>query len=296
MKILTKKRSLFLGVLVLLVALFATTYPSFAETELNLIPTMTSNTSPNGYVASASTQHLPWNPAWHAFDNNPATWWAANDTYEGWLAIELPTPTVVTKYGFFGIEDGTSLGDVVPPTIFNFEGYDEENVEWDVLSEHIKGDWPSWVGRGEYVEYEINNVKAYKKYRVRTTDTAFGYHYGHLAIDNLQLFSDDITSSINGRDASYSQGFEFSTPQIVKKVNFNLNNITDASLPISYTIEGKDETTGEWETINTDQTSIIFGSNVLNLNNTNAYKKYRLNLHFNSVSPVSLTISSVFGS
>lgn len=247
---------------------------------VSVVPVMTGNTS-NGAVASASTEHLPWNPAWHAFDNNPDTWWAANDTYVGYLAIELPSPEVVTDFTFVAGEEATELGDVVPPTIFNFEGFN--GTTWDVLGQYR----PAWDwGLGQFGKFHVNNTTAYKKYRINTTGTAAGYQYGHLAIDDFQLYIEPKAN--DPISYTFSQGFDYSTPEKVTQLKFNLSQV-DASyyLPTSSTVEGYNEESG-WENI--DYTgAIAFGANELILDNTTAYKKYRINLQFNQSSSVNLS-------
>lgn len=104
----------------------------------------------------------------------------------------------------------------------------------------------------------------------------------------------DIYTQITGSNITYIQGFDFATPKTVTKIKFNLNNIENAILPTSYSIEGYNDITSQWESISSNGT-VAFGSNELTLNNTKSYNKYRLNLNFNSSSAVSLTISAVYG-
>lgn len=55
-------------------------------------PTMSSNTSPSGYLASASTTYsASLNPAWQGFDNNASTFWSCADNSSGYTAYNTNT-------------------------------------------------------------------------------------------------------------------------------------------------------------------------------------------------------------
>lgn len=259
----------------------------------NIVPAMTSDTTPTG-IASASG-HNPYTYPWYAFDGTSNLWWVANSKSVGWLQYEFPTPKIVTCYSFISGEN--EYGDVVPPVIYNFEA-SNDGTNWTVLDSRNLLDF--WPGQPDFtrVTFEINNQQAYKIYRLRTTATPVPYNYTKMNIVELEMYEtlpaiDDLTPDISAKDASYVQGFEFPEAKSVQKINFDLNNITGAVLPVSCTVEGYNEATGQWNSVYNG--AVVLGSNELTLSNSQLYKKYKLSLQFNQGSAVSISDFKVYG-
>lgn len=91
---------------------------AYFESVLNVkVPTMTSNTTPYG-EASADSSYSG-RPAWHAFDNNATTFWAANnDAASHYIAYRFINPICVKRMDMqsnrvltmrvFGSNDGSN--------------------------------------------------------------------------------------------------------------------------------------------------------------------------------------------
>jgi hypothetical protein len=132
----------------------------------NIIPAMTSNTSPSG-VASASSE-LSSNgytyPAWKAFDKvdaptggGGASVWASNGS-TGWLAYDFGTPKVIKKYTL--LPNGNPLGQA--PKTWTFEG-SNDGVNWTILDTQVNiTNWQASTRKS----FIIRNSTAYSKYRI----------------------------------------------------------------------------------------------------------------------------------
>jgi|SRR5579875_1513824 len=128
----------------------------------NIIPAMTSNTSPSG-VASASSIFSSSNDAFHAFNRIAEIdgWQTAvvSDINGQWLAYEFPTPKVIRKYT---IKMGTNNLGSKTPKQWVFEAFDGTN--WIVL--HNGYSSTQWVASEKRGFTFLNNT-AYTKYRIR---------------------------------------------------------------------------------------------------------------------------------
>jgi hypothetical protein len=130
----------------------------------NIIPTMTSNTSPSG-VASASGYFNDNLAPWKAFDNlnNNQGWGTPSGVTTGWLSYELISPKIVSCYHLQAVS--SSAGDIAgTPKSWTFEGWDGN--QWIILDEKLNEiGWTS----GELRKYEFINKKTYLKYRINVT-------------------------------------------------------------------------------------------------------------------------------
>lgn len=288
MKTLLENLNIRLAFLLLTVVTLFTSYPTTAEAaySANLVPVMTSNTSPSGTVLYDTER--PLDPAWHAFDNNSSTSWATADGGSHYVGYEFPTAKVVTKYRFSTMEGD---GDVYYSAIYDisFEGFNEQTGVWDELDYRILGHLP--FDFAKTFTFEISNQKAYKQYRIWATNTMpdpfliFDFEMYETLPDILPISSSAST---------HTQDFAFLTAKKVNKIQFNLSNPGSAYVPTTCKVEGYNETSGQWENISYNGT-IAFGSNEFILNNTKSYKKYRLNLSFNQASTVNLTGLTAYG-
>jgi hypothetical protein len=87
----------------------ATAWNTFINRTINVkeVPTMTSNTTPEG-VASASSIHSSGYDAFKAFDKNTSTYWVAGGTVPQWIQYQFVSPVfvhtvVITGYSSAGI-------------------------------------------------------------------------------------------------------------------------------------------------------------------------------------------------
>ncbi len=86
----------------------ATAWNTFINSTINVkeVPTMTSNTTPEG-VASASSIYSSSYDAFRAFDKDASTYWAAGGNTPQWIQYQFVSPVfvhtvVITGYGSFG--------------------------------------------------------------------------------------------------------------------------------------------------------------------------------------------------
>jgi hypothetical protein len=174
------KRLSFVIVALLIVVLSNKTSVS-AETQYseNVIPKMTSNTSPSG-VASASSKFNDNVLAWRAFDHDVKPYgWAVNFTGKDWLEYEFAEARCIEKYTLQIREPYSSLKEA--PQNWTFEAWDSENSTWVVLDKQTGiANWSAGVKK----EFTFINTKSYKKYRIYITKN--GGEQG-LAIGEMEM-------------------------------------------------------------------------------------------------------------
>ncbi|MNV36219.1 hypothetical protein D3C71_1276880 [compost metagenome] len=147
----------------------------------NIIPTMTSNNTPNG-VASASSEYGGTNNyyAWKAFDKDNtglSKWLSVNGTTTGWLSFTHFSPKKITCYTL-----GKGAGNAgSEPNSWTFEGSNDGNV-WTVLDTQIGQ--INWID-SEKRRYLINNKTEYLKYRINVTKNNGGTY---VQIGELEMF------------------------------------------------------------------------------------------------------------
>lgn len=131
----------------------------------NIIPTMTSNTSPSG-VASASSETSSSYQAWKAFNKTNASstdcW--ASDNPDAWLQYKFDSKKVITAYAVTS-RNYTTRSDL---KTWTFEG-SNDGQDWHVLDRQINV--PAWasnekrkyvfVNKTEYLYYRINVKESY---------------------------------------------------------------------------------------------------------------------------------------
>ena len=150
----------------------------------NLIPMMTSNTSPEGVAFSSPTVSSYFN-AYNAFDgvksavnyNNIEGW--ESETNTGYLGYEFSSPVQINKYTLnaYNVEKG----DVRMPKDWTFEAWN--GYEWIVLDERTNE--TNW-GLGETRDYTFENIQEYNKYRINVTANN-GHTY--LAICEMEMMT-----------------------------------------------------------------------------------------------------------
>lgn len=214
-----------------------------AETQYtdNVIPVMTSNTSPSG-EASASNNDT----AWHAFDhidtNNESVWFSSADN-NGWLAYEFSTPKCITKYTI------VTRGLDVPsanraPRTWTFEGWDEGSSKWITLDK--QSDVTSWT-LGVKKEFTFLNNNLYKKYRINVTATLHSAY--HLAIADMEMM-ETVTAPTNLTATAGDSN-----------ISLSWNNIKNAG---SYNIKRSTNSGGPYETIATGSAVSFTDTTVVN--------------------------------
>lgn len=146
----------------------------------NIIPTMTSNTSPSGVASASSNQESATYGAWKAFDKNTTTgypWQTTTGTVEAWLQYEFANPTVITQYSIMPTTNNLTSA----PKSWRFEG-SNDGVNFDLLHEV----WGStgWLNSTKRI-FNFSNSKNYKMYRIYITENNGQTHTG---IFELEMF------------------------------------------------------------------------------------------------------------
>lgn len=99
-----------------------------------IVPTLTSNTSASGYIASASSEYSNNEGAWRAFDRQGNQWTTKNGTNKNvTLKIQLPKATKCDL-----IMLGTSDANSRIPQTFRIEA-SNDNSNWTVLYQNLEG-------------------------------------------------------------------------------------------------------------------------------------------------------------
>ncbi|PWK13450.1 fibronectin type III domain protein, partial [Tumebacillus permanentifrigoris] len=147
----------------------STDYPP-EQPIVDLIPTMTSNTAPQGAVLVDPITNS--GNAFHLFDSIGTS---VGGTYvhtlpTGTIGYDFKTPTVVREYT---IQPVNYLNRT--PKKWTFEGFD--GSDWNVLDAHSGvSDWVSNTNK----TYQISNMRAYWKYRLNITENNGDPNYLYL--------------------------------------------------------------------------------------------------------------------
>lgn len=252
----------------------------------NIIPVMTGYTTPSGVVRSDSERGSI-DAAWQAFDGNTDTTWATVDGNLHYVEYEFPTPKIVTKYLYSTMECDGADSFYTSIDYAELRGYNEETSEWVQL--HKNGAGGQYEELKTY-EYGFDNTKAYKKYRLYAKGNLPDYPFLIFTLEMYEALPIEMSTK-----TTHIENIDLAAAKKINRIMFNLNNIEHASLPSSFTVEGYNSASNQWEVVNYTG-SIVFGANQFILNNTKAYEKYRLNLGFNASSPVSMSGLMVYGS
>jgi hypothetical protein len=149
----------------------------------NIIPIMTSNTSPSG-VASASSVASSQRGAYQAFDGkllgaNNEVWYTTPGQTTGWLSYEFPSEARVTGYSVTcGSASDTSASS---PKDWTFEGWN--GTEWVVLDS--QNSQINWAEREKRI-YLFSNKNDYIAYRINVSSN--NGHTNYLSIGELEMF------------------------------------------------------------------------------------------------------------
>ncbi|MGE5403500.1 MAG: fibronectin type III domain-containing protein [Candidatus Saccharibacteria bacterium] len=155
-----KKKVLAVLVLVLMMVSVMGVYTWNAMGEpANLVPIMTSNTSPSGECNAITNESGV--EAYKAFDRNPSTWWnGCNGTPPGWLSYTFPQPKVITKYSIQNYPGYQSTAGRYDPMNWTFEAYNGSS--WVTLDSQTNQHFSA----GERKEYSFTNTTAFSAYRI----------------------------------------------------------------------------------------------------------------------------------
>lgn len=134
------------------------------DPNLNLIPEMTSNTTPYG-VARSSSVYKDWQTTyspWRAMNTDDDDWFWDLNTKTGWIEYEFPLKHIVDKYSLKARQDLT--WNKALPKNFTFEAFD--GSKWIVLD--TRTNQTNW-GIYEVRTFKFVNTTPYAKYRLRVS-------------------------------------------------------------------------------------------------------------------------------
>ena len=131
----------------------------------NIVPQLFS-ANQDGYTVTASSQYDNNHTAWHAFDRNSTTLWAANGSFPAWLRIELPNATAIDSMKITVRNDDT-LNE--GPSNFSIQG-SNDGVDWDTLAAYNA---ITWI-KGESKVFNFDNNTPYVTYRLYITASNSG--------------------------------------------------------------------------------------------------------------------------
>lgn len=166
-KYIKKFSIMFIMSLILVLGTCASVFAAEDTYTENLIPTMTSDSSPSGKVSYSSR----WNSTWsgfHAFDKkldytvnggNRNGWGTDEGLQSGWLSYEFDEPKQICKYT---ITACTGYNNTSPES-WEFVGSNDRGDNWSVLDS--RSDQVKW-NDGEKRIYTFNNSDRYKIYRI----------------------------------------------------------------------------------------------------------------------------------
>ncbi|MEC0210256.1 discoidin domain-containing protein [Paenibacillus ehimensis] len=130
----------------------------------NIIPKMTSNTSPSPYVASASSIHGANYDAWRAFNGGDGTtyWTPGNSIKSGWIKIDLNIPKIILQYA---IKAHYQYANSASPKEWTFEGSNNDK-DWIILDTRINE--TNWIVSERRI-FTLSNSSEYRYYRLNVS-------------------------------------------------------------------------------------------------------------------------------
>lgn len=166
----------------------------------NIIPAMTSNTTPSG-IASASSINSAAYDAWKAFDKADTTngWMSSTGIISGWLAYEFSETKLITEYT---LKCNTATPQRMPKN-WTLEGSNDNFTTFDILDSRTNE--ASWVDT-QIREYSFKNTKKYKNYRINITANNGATDFvciGEMALFEYTPSSLKILSSVNVSEQKY---------------------------------------------------------------------------------------------
>lgn len=186
---------------------------------VQLVPLMTSNTSPSGRAFSighdGNTNYLPYK----AFDGDLTTSWmqsfSTHTSGKGNIGYEFESSQIIGKYKISYAQSNVNQA----PKNWTFEGSNssDDSNDWVVLHSVTNQTWSV----GETKEFSIDNSMSYKKYRLNITATG---DMTYVRISEFQLYkgyfnkflilSNDGTYSIQGKS-----GYESVIPKMTSNTS-----------------------------------------------------------------------------
>jgi len=205
----------------------------------NVIPIMTSNTTPSGEVSASgySSTYYPYK-AFDGIKNNDNNMLLFN-AVQGWLQYKFPFPKKIIKYGVTGHHNATWVSE--SPKDWTFEA-SNDGVNWVILD--TVTNQTGW-GAAQTRYFTINNDSYYLYYRINVTANNSGSDNYRTAISELEMFEYDIKfrsltggvayADANGNSSTTDQGTGKAFPSNSEFdkyiIGFNLTKIQSGKTP-----------------------------------------------------------------
>lgn len=151
------------------------------DSDENLIPVMTGNTTPSGEVifSSAASGGYPF----HAFNNGNGQWFTDNLVLTGWIGYKFTAGKIVARYSVkcFFVSSA--------PKDFTFEG-SNDGLSWTVLDTRVNQMWYE----SEEKNFSFANGTSYQYYRLNISAPVAAESFsGNLMVDELKMFGSGST-------------------------------------------------------------------------------------------------------
>ncbi|MFE6075799.1 discoidin domain-containing protein [Paenibacillus sp. NPDC057886] len=158
-----------------------------AQYSGNIIPTMTSNTTPSPIVVSSSTQYSATFAPWKAFDGSFGTHWMTSAGVQGWVKIDLGSQKKLGRYSLSSSTDTPNLPVTANPKNWTLEGSNTGlfSGEQDVL--HTVSNEQAWTPGLKRI-YDFDNQKSYRYYRINiTSNQGYANFMGFAELEMMEL-------------------------------------------------------------------------------------------------------------
>lgn len=187
-----------------------------------MVPVMTANNIPAGYLASASSNYTGYEP-YKAFDRSPIAGWATNDTPTGFISIQLPSAKIAKYYRYqpSGITTYTAKN-------WTIEG-SNDGTNWTILHTVINKDTSSNI-----VTYKLDTFGSYLYYKMNISANNGAVGVQVWALDffeentNGTIYFDETKNIFVGIDGimesfatPYSIGKTLPTNPIVDQIHYD---------------------------------------------------------------------------
>jgi hypothetical protein len=229
----------------------------------NVIPAMTSNTSPSG-TASASSNWMDGDeyPSYKAFDRvnsgHVSGWATALNVNTGWLEYDFDTDKCVTKYTITPRDWSQYVNEL--PKNWTFEAYDNNTSTWVVLDTQTNiSDWLVKTKK----EFTFTNTNFYTKYRINVSKNNGG---PNLTIDELEMM--ETVKSTSTLKVVLGVG---------ESLQLSVNNDLDVNAKLSWSSDDDSIATVDANGI---ATGVKSGSTVITVTNADGTYKETINLLF----------------
>ncbi|UKS28078.1 fibronectin type III domain-containing protein [Paenibacillus sp. HWE-109] len=160
-----------------------------AQSTPNIIPVMTSSTSPSGIITQSSAYDWPRYQPYNAFDGKTEVNadWGTTEFQNAWLAYEFPTKKTVTSYA---IACGQSTA--LCPESWRFEAYD--GTSWVTLDSKSGYKGSYWVEKLYQLQtFSITNTDQYIKYRIFIVQNTGGNNNTvNIDLNEFQMYETSI--------------------------------------------------------------------------------------------------------